>query len=163
MGLMQREGGPPMAPLRGRTRARAGPRILSEFELEIRQLYLQMMDEPVPPRLLDILRTGLPRSLDPPATLTDGTRASASVFASYTRDQEIIMAEQKMPGQAGGQQRERKSTSRRSQQDPQREHESASPQQQSQEPKERASDPDMGERDAARRQSRQDPLQTRDR
>lgn len=41
---------------RARTRP---PRIVSEFESEIRQLYLRMMDEPVPPRLIGILRSGL--------------------------------------------------------------------------------------------------------
>ena len=44
---------------RARTRP---PRIVSEFESEIRQLYLRMMDEPVPPRLIGILRSGLPAS-----------------------------------------------------------------------------------------------------
>jgi len=34
-------------------------RFVSEFETEIGRLYLRMMDEPVPPRLLGILRTGL--------------------------------------------------------------------------------------------------------
>jgi hypothetical protein len=35
------------------------PRFVSEFESDIRQLYLRMMDEPVPPRLIGILRAGL--------------------------------------------------------------------------------------------------------
>jgi len=44
--------------------ARAGirprpPRQVSEFESEIRQLYVRMIDEPIPPRLIGILRAGL--------------------------------------------------------------------------------------------------------
>jgi hypothetical protein len=35
------------------------PRVIAEFESEIRQLYGQMLHEPVPPRLLGILRAGL--------------------------------------------------------------------------------------------------------
>jgi hypothetical protein len=35
------------------------PRFVSEFESEIRQLYLRMLDEPIPPRLIGILRAGL--------------------------------------------------------------------------------------------------------
>jgi hypothetical protein len=35
------------------------PRYVSEFESDIRQLYLRMMDEPVPRRMIDILRAGL--------------------------------------------------------------------------------------------------------
>jgi hypothetical protein len=35
------------------------PYFAPQFEAEIGQLYLQTMDEPVPPRLLTILRTGL--------------------------------------------------------------------------------------------------------
>lgn len=44
----------------------------------------------------------------------------------------------------------------------QRERESASPREQPRQ-NERASTPDLGEREAARRQARQDPLQRRDR
>ena len=42
--------------MRGRTRV---PRLISEFESDIRQLYLGMLDEPVPPRLIGILRAGM--------------------------------------------------------------------------------------------------------
>ncbi len=35
------------------------PRYVSEFESEIRQLYVRMIDEPIPPRLIGILRAGL--------------------------------------------------------------------------------------------------------
>jgi hypothetical protein len=35
------------------------PRFVTEFEDEIRQLYLRMMDEPVPGRLIGVLRAGL--------------------------------------------------------------------------------------------------------
>lgn len=89
------------------------------------------------------------------------------------------MAEQKMPNQsqAGNerdQQRDRDSASQQGQrnpgqQSPQRDRESASrhPGKQfpdeNQRPNERASNPGLGESDAARRQSRQDPLQRRDR
>ena len=44
------------------TAGRVRPRrsyFISEFESDIRQLYSQMLDEPVPPRLLDILRGAL--------------------------------------------------------------------------------------------------------
>lgn len=36
------------------------PRRVSEFEKEIRQLYLGTIDEPIPPRLMAVLRAGLP-------------------------------------------------------------------------------------------------------
>lgn len=40
--------------------ARPGrPRAIAEFEGEVRQLYRQMLDQPVPPRLLGILRAAL--------------------------------------------------------------------------------------------------------
>ena len=59
MDLIDLEGGaagesPPKA---GRTRR--SPRFLPDFETDIRQLYLRMMDEPVPARLLGVLRAGL--------------------------------------------------------------------------------------------------------
>lgn len=45
---------------RNGARARFRPyRPISAFEIEIRQLYSQMLDEPVPPRLLGILRAAL--------------------------------------------------------------------------------------------------------
>jgi hypothetical protein len=41
-------------------RERSRPyRPVSAFEIEIRQMYAQMLDEPVPPRLLGILRAAL--------------------------------------------------------------------------------------------------------
>ena len=46
--------GPP--PQSGRTQR---PRFLSEFEADLTQLYARMMDEPVPARLIGILRAGL--------------------------------------------------------------------------------------------------------
>jgi hypothetical protein len=56
MPLTDLEGVLAIEPARGmRVRTRA----LSEFERDIRQLYLQMLDEPVPPHLLAILRMGL--------------------------------------------------------------------------------------------------------
>jgi hypothetical protein len=39
------------------------PRVIAELESEIRQLYGQMLHEPVPPRLLGILRAGLARKI----------------------------------------------------------------------------------------------------
>jgi hypothetical protein len=35
------------------------PRYVSELEGEIRQLYVRMIDEPIPSRLIGILRAGL--------------------------------------------------------------------------------------------------------
>ena len=35
------------------------PRYVSELETEIRQLYVRMIDEPIPPRFIGILRAGL--------------------------------------------------------------------------------------------------------
>jgi hypothetical protein len=60
MGLIELESGPAAEPSQqiAHTHARR-PRFVSEFEDDIRQLYLQMMDEPVPARLLGILRAGL--------------------------------------------------------------------------------------------------------
>jgi len=60
MGLIDREDRSAVAP----TLARAGirpqpPRYVSELEREIRQLYVRMIDEPIPPRLIGILRAGL--------------------------------------------------------------------------------------------------------
>jgi hypothetical protein len=61
MALVDLEGGtaagppPRKAPVRSRV-----PRFAAEFEAEIRRLYVRMMDEPVPPRLLGILRAALP-------------------------------------------------------------------------------------------------------
>ena len=46
--------GPP--PQSGRTQR---PRFLSEFEADLTQLYARMIDEPVPARLIGILRAGL--------------------------------------------------------------------------------------------------------
>jgi hypothetical protein len=37
-------------------RPRPPRRIIAEFESEIRQLYVRTIDEPIPPRLLEILR-----------------------------------------------------------------------------------------------------------
>lgn len=60
MGLTDLEGGPALKPPPRVVRA-GRPRIIAEFESEIRQLYGQMLHEPVPPRLLGILRAGLAR------------------------------------------------------------------------------------------------------
>ena len=38
------------------------PRFVSEFEADLTQLYVRMMDEPVPARLIGILRAGLVNS-----------------------------------------------------------------------------------------------------
>jgi hypothetical protein len=59
MELIDRNDGSALMPvLKSVGRARP-PRFDSEFESEIRQLYLRMMDEPVPPRMIGILRAGL--------------------------------------------------------------------------------------------------------
>ena len=60
MGLIDQSGGSALMPALESVGARARPpRFVSEFESDIRQLYLRMMDEPVPPRLIGILRAGL--------------------------------------------------------------------------------------------------------
>ena len=38
------------------------PRFVSEFEADLTQLYARMMDEPVPARLIGIVRAGLVNS-----------------------------------------------------------------------------------------------------
>ncbi|HJR22223.1 MAG TPA: hypothetical protein VJ822_11420 [Dongiaceae bacterium] len=40
-------------------RPRPPRRFVSEFENEIRQLYVRMIDEPIPSRMIEILRAGL--------------------------------------------------------------------------------------------------------
>ena len=40
-------------------RPRPPRRFVSEFENDIRQLYVRMIDEPIPPRLMGVLRAGL--------------------------------------------------------------------------------------------------------
>ncbi len=65
MGLIDHNNGSALMPALENVGARARPsRFVSEFESDIRQLYLRMMDEPVPPRMIGILRAGLtgPRS-----------------------------------------------------------------------------------------------------
>ena len=59
MGLIDRSDGPALMPALENVGPARPPRVVSEFETEIRQLYLRMMDEPVPPRMIDILRTGM--------------------------------------------------------------------------------------------------------
>lgn len=58
MGLTDLEGRPAVKPPPKAMRPQR-PRVIAEFELEIRQLYRQILDEPVPPHLRDILRTAL--------------------------------------------------------------------------------------------------------
>jgi hypothetical protein len=60
MGLIDHNAGSALMPTLGDVGARARPpRFVSELEGEIRQLYLRMMDEPVPARMIGILRAGL--------------------------------------------------------------------------------------------------------
>ena len=60
MGLIDQSAGSALMPAFENVGAQARrPRFVSEFESDIRQLYLRMMDEPVPPRLIGILRAGL--------------------------------------------------------------------------------------------------------
>lgn len=58
MGLIDLEGGSVAEPPPQIVRTRR-PRLVSEFEADITQLYMRMMDEPVPARLIGILRAGL--------------------------------------------------------------------------------------------------------
>src|SRR5262245_19527914 len=61
MGLLDPESGSAVAPTLASVRVRTRPprRFVSEFENEIRQLYVRMIDEPIPPRLIGVLRAGL--------------------------------------------------------------------------------------------------------
>jgi hypothetical protein len=60
MGSIDRNGESAFMPALETVGARAQPpRFVSEFESDIRQLYLRMMDEPVPPRMIGILRAAL--------------------------------------------------------------------------------------------------------
>jgi hypothetical protein len=58
MGLIDRNGTPAAAP-NSRLRPRPPRRFASEFEREIRQLYMRTIDEPIPLRMIEILRAGL--------------------------------------------------------------------------------------------------------
>jgi hypothetical protein len=58
MGLTDIDAGQAMEPPRQVARGRP-PRFVSELETVIGQLYLRIMDEPVPARLIGILRAGL--------------------------------------------------------------------------------------------------------
>lgn len=40
-------------------RPRPPRRFVSEFESEVRQLYVRIIDEPIPARMIDVLRAGL--------------------------------------------------------------------------------------------------------
>lgn len=60
MGLIDHNAGSALMPAVKNVGARARPpRFVAEFERDIRQLYLRMMDEPVPARMIGILRAGL--------------------------------------------------------------------------------------------------------
>jgi len=60
MGLIDRNSGSALGPTSENIGAQPRPpRFVSEFESEIRKLYLRMMDEPVPPRFIGIVRGGL--------------------------------------------------------------------------------------------------------
>ena len=61
MGLIDRESRSGAAPTMtdAGIRPRPSRRLVSEFENEIRQLYMRTIDEPIPPRLIDVLRAGL--------------------------------------------------------------------------------------------------------
>jgi hypothetical protein len=60
MELIDRDGRLATMPAMTRAGLRPRPprRFVSEFENEIRQLYVRMIDEPIPPRLIDVLRAG---------------------------------------------------------------------------------------------------------
>lgn len=61
MGLMNRERSAAAVSIVSGVGIRPRPprRFVSEFESEIRELYSGMMEEPIPPRLIGILRAGL--------------------------------------------------------------------------------------------------------
>lgn len=61
MRLFDREGEPGAIPAQVGIGIRPRPprRFVSEFEREIRRLYVRMIDEPIPPRLIGVLRAGL--------------------------------------------------------------------------------------------------------
>jgi hypothetical protein len=50
------------SPPKGACGRSGASRSVSAFEMEIREMYAQMLDEPVPPRLLGILRAALAKS-----------------------------------------------------------------------------------------------------
>ena len=56
MGLTVVEGGAALEPPRRRSRASGN---ILKLETDIAQLYMRMMDEPIPGRLLEVLRTAL--------------------------------------------------------------------------------------------------------
>lgn len=58
MGLIDRNGAPAAAP-DSRILPRPPRRFISEFEAEIRQLYVRMIDEPIPTRMIEVLRAGM--------------------------------------------------------------------------------------------------------
>jgi hypothetical protein len=61
MGFIDRESRPAAAPAMMKVGIRPRPpgRVVSEFENDIRQLYVRMIDEPIPPRMIAVLRAGL--------------------------------------------------------------------------------------------------------
>ena len=61
MGWIDRESRTTAAPsvMNAGIRPRPCRRLVSEFENEIRQLYVRTIDEPIPPRLIDVIRTRL--------------------------------------------------------------------------------------------------------
>jgi hypothetical protein len=54
-GFIDTQDGPATKPLLGTRRSR--PQVFSELEAELRRLYLRLMDEPIPSRMRDVLRT----------------------------------------------------------------------------------------------------------
>jgi hypothetical protein len=61
MGFTNRESRPTVAAtvMKIGIRPRPPRRFISEFENEIRQLYVRMIDEPIPARMIEVLRAGL--------------------------------------------------------------------------------------------------------
>jgi hypothetical protein len=59
MGVMNAERGQALQLPQRSARRRARSRVVSEFEGDIRQLYSQMMHDPVPPHLLRIVRAAV--------------------------------------------------------------------------------------------------------
>jgi hypothetical protein len=61
MGFVDRDDRPAAARtlISARFRPRPPRRFVSEFENEIRQLYVGTIDEPIPSRMIEVLRAGL--------------------------------------------------------------------------------------------------------
>jgi hypothetical protein len=154
-GLIDLQNRPAAEPLpERRPSRRRSVGLLAEIERELRLLYLWLMDEPIPARLIDVLRA---RSMSKPWTGTlkswmmhRGNHPARRPFTlCFISKGEHWMGEQNMPSRDDSPAVDQQDTNRSGEQ--------------SQWPdRERASVP-TAEGEAARRQSKQDPLQNHDR